>query len=67
MRIACSLSGSPSTHEAHVRDGPGQALLHILGLLQAPRVGLDMALEDLKNVFAAADIDNSTKARSWRT
>ncbi|KAI8471865.1 MAG: hypothetical protein J3K34DRAFT_520225 [Monoraphidium minutum] len=29
----------------------------------APRVGLDMALEDLKNVFAAADIDNSTKAR----
>lgn len=28
---------------------------------KAPRVGLDMHVEDLRNVFDAADIDKSTK------
>jgi hypothetical protein len=29
--------------------------------LQAHRLGLDMSLQDLTNVFDAADIDHSTK------
>lgn len=34
--------------------------------LQAHKLGLDMSLQDLTNVFDAADIDHSTKIGAWQ-
>jgi hypothetical protein len=37
-----------------------------LAVLQAHKLGLDMSLQDLTNVFDAADIDHSTKIGACR-
>jgi hypothetical protein len=42
-------------------------LLLLLLLLQAHKLGLDMSLQDLTNVFDAADIDHSTKIGACST